>query len=203
MEPAPGKEDTDALVKEHYARLLDHEISDEDFFREIYRLVRFRLAARIISRSSSPVRREDVDDIMGEVFLRFVRAFKELKLDLSTAPLLPWLYVVADRYMIDRWRGKSTATEWLEGQAQNLTPGRNEDKWPLVLTVSRILEELPYKWVQALKLRYLEGHSREETAEIMGVPVTTVDFYISEVKKVFAANEAFAEFLKHGRSTRK
>lgn len=134
-----------------------------------------RLAYRMLNN------REDMDDVLQEVYLRAYRGLPRFRGD---AALGTWLYRVTYNACIDRLRQNRRETlvpleEVPEGSGSRLAGQRERWDDPAEAAIhsdslGRALAELPPEHRAAVLLVDAEGYSHTEAADILGIPVGTV-----------------------------
>jgi len=132
----------------------------------------------------------DAEDVAQEALLRAYRRFERLR---DRGRFRAWLVRIAFRLAIDRLRSSKRRevreTLWSETLPRPSTEdlaARSEFQAHL----DRALEELPEKHRLVLLLGAIEGHSLEEVAEILSLPVGTVK------SRLFFARKQLAEKLR-------
>jgi len=132
----------------------------------------------------------DAEDVAQEALLRAYRRFERLR---DRGRFRAWLVRIAFRLAIDRLRSSQRRevreTLWSETSPRPSTEdlaARSEFQAHL----DRALEELPEKHRLVLLLGAIEGHSLEEVAEILSLPVGTVK------SRLFFARKQLAEKLR-------
>lgn len=111
-------------------------------------------------------------DVLQETWLRALRAIPRLR---DGERLRPWLFGIARRTVMDRWRVKYRDPEPLEDiVADAVAALEPDDHEPGLAALDRGLERLPIVERDALTLFYLRELSLAEIADVLGVPVGTV-----------------------------
>jgi RNA polymerase sigma-70 factor (ECF subfamily) len=136
----------DDVVSADYRRL--HE--------SVFRFVR--------KRSNS---REDAEDITQDVFAQAIAAFGRGR-D-SRQPPLSWLYMVAERRMIDAVRRRRVPTLSLDVDGLPHPNASNEYDPELVTILLRSVNSLDQHYRQVVVLKLLEGRSFRDIAVTTGV----------------------------------
>lgn len=145
--PDPPPEELEVLFREHY----------DQIFRTAYRV------------TGSPA---DAEDVLQTVFLRLAR--REEKLDLQPNPagyLLRASINASLDIMRSRTRSKSVemddvAWEQLEGSAAN--PETEQQDREMRRLIQKAISKLGAKSAEMFVLRYYEGYSNREIAEMLG-----------------------------------
>jgi RNA polymerase sigma-70 factor (ECF subfamily) len=120
-------------------------------------------------------RREEIEDVVSEVFFKAYRNLHRYKPDHAFAT---WLYRLATNHVVDhgrRVRRRGHDVEVPEG-LDDPTPGpaeRAESRERAEL-VRQALEELRPRYREVLFLVYIEGASVEQAARTLGLPQGTI-----------------------------
>jgi len=144
----------------------------------------FRVARGVLRNDA------DAEDVAQESLLRAFRKFDRLR---ERDRFRAWLVRISFRLALDRLRSakrrEAREIEWTREQERSHSAssrGSREFRQQL----ERAMEELPEKLRLALLLSAMEGHSLEETAGLLSVPVGTVK------SRVFFARKQLAEKLR-------
>lgn len=134
---------------------------------QIYKFVYFKVGNR-----------EDAEDITSQVF---IKAANSLDVTQEDQTRLAWLYQVARTTITDHWRfyyrNPATSLEQMEEAAplhlaaEPLRPGATdeEEASPATARVAEILAKLSPNYRRVLELRFLQGCSLKETAQVMNI----------------------------------
>ena len=110
--------------------------------------------------------RADAEDVTSDVFLAAVDAVRNRPVaDASVA----WLIGIARHKLVDHWRRREREQRRIEAVAGE--PERDDDPWDVhldVLAARDVLAELGAHHRAALTLRYLDGLSVPEVADVLG-----------------------------------
>ena len=135
----------------------------------------------------------DAEDVAQEALLRAYRRFDRLR---ERNKFRGWLVRIAFRLALDRARSAKRReireTEWA-GPERRRGPWTAEElaaSSEFQASLDRAMEELPEKLRLVLLLSAMEGHSMEEVAGILGLPVGTVK------SRLFIARKKLAEKLQ-------
>src|SRR5215468_9158199 len=144
----------------------------------------FRVARGVLRNDA------DAEDVAQESLLRAFRKFDRLR---ERDRFRAWLVRISFRLALDRLRSakrrEAREIEWTRERERSRPPsshGSHEFQQQL----ERAMEELPEKLRLALLLSAMEGHSLEEVAVLLSVPVGTVK------SRVFFARKQLAEKLR-------
>src|SRR5438105_15131711 len=114
--------------------------------------------------------REAAEDLTSQVFLKAVRWLAQ---DRSAASIRAWLYTVARGTIADYWRAQSQQpTVPLEDADAVLFCGREgpEEVRRTRERAWRILDALPEREREVLRLRFLHGYTAGEIGQALGLP---------------------------------
>ena len=144
----------------------------------------YRVARGVLRNSA------DAEDVAQEALLRAYRRFERLR---DRGRFRAWLVRIAFRLAIDRTRSSKRREVWETLSSQPVPRASTED---LAATsefhvhLDRAMDELPDKQRLVLLLTAMQGHSLEEVAEMLGLPVGTVK------SRLFFARKQLAEKLR-------
>jgi RNA polymerase sigma-70 factor, ECF subfamily len=140
---------------------------------------------------------QEAEDLAQEAFLRLYRSVGGFR---PGTRLRPWFRRIAVNVCLDALRRRREATvpldKLLEMETQPRAARREEMPEEAYLSrevrveVQRGLLKLAGDYRAVLVLRYLEDLSYQEIAEVMGVPVSTVETRLFRAKKMLAATLA-------------
>jgi len=144
----------------------------------------YRVARGVLRNSA------DAEDVAQEALLRAYRRFERLR---DRARFRGWLVRIAFRLAIDRVRS-SRRREVRETLWSRTAPKPSTEDLAAASEfqghLERAMEELPEKQRLVLLLAGMEGHSLEEVAEMLGLPMGTVK------SRLFFARKQLAEKLR-------
>jgi RNA polymerase sigma-70 factor, ECF subfamily len=144
----------------------------------------FRVARGVLRNSA------DAEDVAQEALLRAYRRFERLR---DRTRFRAWLVRIAFRLAIDRARS-SKRREVRETLWSESAPGPSTEDLAATSEfqahLNRAMDELPEKHRLVLLLAAIEGHSVEEVAEMLGLPMGTVK------SRLFFARKQLAEKLR-------
>jgi RNA polymerase sigma-70 factor, ECF subfamily len=142
------------------------------------------------------VNREDAEEIVQDAFVRAYRALgkmsPEQRADLR---LQPWLYTITLNVTRNRLRGKRPTNVALDALADPDAILRESNEGPPqpetiveqnteVALVERALLQLPMHLRAAATLRFIEGRSHPEIAEILHQPIGTVKSHVHRAVRI-------------------
>ncbi|WP_341975771.1 RNA polymerase sigma factor [Microbacterium sp. LTA6] len=125
----------------------------------------------------------DVDDIVQEAFVTAWQRLPELE---DPAKVKSWLMRVVSRKTVDRIRALRPQIDIDEVDhpaPQHAGPPQVAEARAEVEALSNALRELPDGQRECWVLREIGGHSYDEIAEQLGIPVTTVRGLIARARK--------------------
>jgi RNA polymerase sigma-70 factor (ECF subfamily) len=135
----------------------------------------------------------DAEDVAQEALLRAYRSFDRLR---DRSRFRGWLVRIAFRIALDRLRSakRREQRDTLWSQPAHLAPPATAEDIAVSNQfqgyLDRALEELPEKLRLALLLSAMEGHTTDEIASMLGVPIGTVK------SRIFIARKKLAEKLR-------
>jgi RNA polymerase sigma-70 factor (ECF subfamily) len=143
----------------------------------------FRVARGVLRNDA------DAEDVAQEALLRAYQRFARLR---ERTRFRAWLVRIAFRLALDRLRAvkrrQARESQWvLENARQERQSGANAE---FQRQFDRAMEELPEKQRLVLLLAAMEGHTLEEVAGLLAVPVGTVK------SRLFFARKTLAEKLR-------
>jgi len=143
----------------------------------------FRVARGVLRNDA------DAEDVAQEALLRAYRRFARLR---ERTRFRAWLVRISFRIALDRLRSakrrQQRETQWVfENSRGAARPG---DSREFQGQFDRAMDELPEKQRLVLLLTAIEGHSLDEVAKLLAVPVGTVK------SRLFFARKALAEKLQ-------
>lgn len=135
----------------------------------------------------------DAEDVAQEALLRAYRSFDRLR---NRSRFRGWLVRIAFRIALDRLRSakRREQRDTLWSQPAHLPPPVTAEDIAVSNQfqgrLNNALEELPEKLRLALLLSAMEGHTIDEIAAMLGVPIGTVK------SRIFIARKKLAEKLR-------
>ena len=147
----------------------------------------FRVARAVLRNTA------DAEDVAQEALLRAYQSFERLR---DRSRFNGWLVRISFRLALDRLRSakRRDRREALWSQPAHLPPPATVEDVAASKQfqghLERALEELPEKLRLVLLLSAMEGHTIDEIASIVGVPLGTVK------SRIFIARKKLAEKLR-------
>jgi RNA polymerase sigma-70 factor, ECF subfamily len=140
----------------------------------------------------------DAEDVAQEALLRAYRRFERLR---DRSRFRAWLVRISFRLAIDRVRSakrrETRETLWSRSAPTVFTEDAAATS-EFQMHLERAMEELPDKHRLVLLMAAMEGHTLEETAATLGLPIGTVK------SRLFFARKQLAEKLRcHAKTTEK
>lgn len=128
---------------------------------------------------------EDAEDYTQEVFLK---AYEKLGTFRNNVPFSAWLYRIGYNHGINRVSKKQTLALPEESEALipdlSETPEERLEKKEEKGVVRSILLKLPEMYNTVIKMRFFDGLSYAEIAEIIGKPINTIKSHIFRAKEL-------------------
>ena len=140
--------------------------------------------------------REDAEEIVQDAFIRAYRALGKMSLEQRTElRLQPWLYTITLNVTRNRLRSKRPTNVALDALADPDALLRETVEGPPrpetiveqnaeVALVERALLQLPMHLRAAATLRFIEGRSHPEIAEILHQPIGTVKSHVHRAVRI-------------------
>jgi RNA polymerase sigma-70 factor, ECF subfamily len=147
----------------------------------------YRVARGVLRNSA------DAEDVAQEALLRAYRSFDRLR---DHNRFRAWLVRISFRLAIDRLRSakRREQRDVLWSQPAHQPPAANAEDLAgsseFQAHLDRALEDLPEKLRLVLLLAAMEGHTIDEIAAMLGIPVGTVK------SRIFVARKQLAEKLR-------
>jgi RNA polymerase sigma-70 factor (ECF subfamily) len=147
----------------------------------------FRVAQGVLRNAA------DAEDVAQEALLRAYRKFDRLQ---DVRRFRGWLVRITFRLALDRWRSarrrERRETKWALPEQRPAPPTTEEIAATneFQARLERALDELPEKFRMVLLLAAIQGHTLEEVADMLEVPVGTVK------SRLFFARKQLAEKLR-------
>ncbi|HWZ98455.1 MAG TPA: RNA polymerase sigma factor [Candidatus Dormibacteraeota bacterium] len=132
----------------------------------------------------------DAEDVAQEALIRAFRKYARLR---DRSRFRAWLVRITFRLALDRLRSAKRRelreAEWMREQERS-RPANLQGSREFQCQLERAMVELPEKLRLALLLSAMEGHTLEEVASLLSVPVGTVK------SRIFFARKQLAEKLR-------
>src|ERR1700752_1051329 len=140
--------------------------------------------------------REDAEEIVQDAFVRAYRALGKMSLEQrSELRLQPWLYTITLNVTRNRLRSKRPTNVALDALADpdallNETqegpdqPEQIIERGADMVLVEQALLKLPMHLRAAATLRFIEGRSHPEIAEILNQPIGTVKSHVHRAVRI-------------------
>ena len=138
---------------------------------------------------------EDAEDFTQEVFMK---AYENLAAYSKASPFSAWLYRIGYNHGINRISKKRAQAlseerqELLESGIDN--PEVQLEKQETAGKVREVLKKLPEMYNIVIRMRFFDGLSYEQIAEIIGKPINTIKSHIFRGKEM--VREAVERYLK-------
>ncbi|HEX8806632.1 MAG TPA: sigma-70 family RNA polymerase sigma factor [Candidatus Aquilonibacter sp.] len=140
--------------------------------------------------------REDAEEIVQDAFVRAYRALGKMSLEQrADLRLQPWLYTITLNVTRNRLRSKRPTNVALDALADPDALLRESNEGPPqpetiveqnaeVALVEQALLQLPVHLRAAATLRFIEGRSHPEIAEILNQPIGTVKSHVHRAVRI-------------------
>lgn len=141
----------------------------------------------------------DGDEIFQEVCLRCLRKCTDRNWE---QPQIGFIFHVAHSVRIDRWRFRRTRKEFwqLPGSVDDASvtgqPTEEIEKKEIQAAVRDSLAALPDRYREALRMRFLDGLTVSEIAELTREPLQTVKTRITRGKRLLKEVEHLAAYAE-------
>ena len=149
---------------------------DLDAFGTLVNRHQHRLVNFVRLMTSSAQDRDEAEDVAQEAFLRAYRALGQFR---GQSSFRTWLYQIATnvaRTHSAKRRDRKEAQEPESPQGRERPSEENIERRVIAHDqLRRALEELPDDWREALLLRDIEGLEYKEIAEMLKIPMGTVE----------------------------
>ena len=175
------------------------KLGSDEWTREAERLAvrrefeeRLADSAALAFRVSRGVLRNDADaeDVAQEALLKAFRSFARLR---DRNRFRAWLVRISFRLALDRLRSAKRRgvreAEWMR-ERERSQPASQQGSHEFQEHLERAMDELPEKMRLVLLLSAMDGHSLEEVAALLAIPVGTVK------SRLFFARKQLAEKLR-------
>jgi len=139
---------------------------DQEALAEIYDRYAQRLYQYIYHRVGE---RELAEDLTGEVFVRMLEAIG--RGSFARVSLRAWLYRIAHNLVIDHYRAQPSEEPVLLDDGLRAVSGDSwapTDAWLAQVSLRAALNQLPETQQQVIVLRFGEGLTAPEVAEVLG-----------------------------------
>lgn len=149
---------------------------DLEAFEALVKTHQHRLVHFVRMMTSSAADREAAEDVAQEAFLRAYRALGQFR---GQSSFRTWLYQIATnvaRTQSARRRDRNEQQE-PESPYERDRPSEEHVERRIIAhdQLRRALQALPDDWREALVLRDIEGLDYKEIAEVLGIPMGTVE----------------------------
>lgn len=160
-------------ISEERALILAAQRGDERAFGELYDAYVDRVYRYIYYRVNTP---EIAQDLTSEVFLRVVEGLRGY--EHRQIPFMAWLYRIASARIIDHYRQNNRVKNEQNIEKVNLAVESDMDGALMTKyhqqQVREALNMLTDEQQQVIVLRFIEGHSLQKTANLLGKPIGAV-----------------------------
>jgi RNA polymerase sigma-70 factor (ECF subfamily) len=141
---------------------------------------------------SMPLKPEDTEDLASEVLLQIVaNDYAVLRQFRGNASLATYLTVISRRICVHELARRMAAREVLSNSSvEPSEPEGNDHAGGLerLEEVERLLNKLPSRERQVVRLHYIEGRTYEEISTELNIPVNTIGPILSRARKKLRAD---------------
>jgi RNA polymerase sigma-70 factor (ECF subfamily) len=184
---APASADDAELVR----RVREGDRGAEDALYRRHAKPTAGLIARLLGR------REDVEDVLHDAFVTALTKIGDLREPSAFRPWLTMIAVTNVRRVLRRRRLMRALGLWPSSDSVSLEQLASRDVSPHVraelAVVDGILARLPTDQRIAWMLRHVEGHRRQDVAELCGCSLATIKRRLSAAERVMSAVVAMEE----------
>ncbi|WP_036930037.1 RNA polymerase sigma factor [Prevotella sp. 10(H)] len=163
------------MDKNDDSKLVDLFFTNEELALKLIYEKYFSLIYAFIGKECRSV--EDTKDLTQDVFLKLWKTRHNLS---NVDSLKNYLFIIARNTFIDYVRRKINQRifEELTNYSHIELTDYDADDKDLLNELMKYSQEMPEKRLEVFKLRWVEGKSRKEIAEQMGISIVTVDIHI-------------------------
>jgi RNA polymerase sigma-70 factor, ECF subfamily len=171
-------------------RCLAHQSGAWNDFVDRYLGLIYHVIHHTAHLRSVPLRPEDVEDLAAEVLLQIVaNDYAVLKQFRGQSSLATYMTVIARRICVHELASRSAARE-VQPRADGAQPMPEPEEEPRAQLglesleeVDKLLNKLPGKEREVVRLYYLEGRSYEEISTELDIPVNSIVPVLSRARK--------------------
>lgn len=165
------------------------QAGDENAFEEL--VARYHSRLRYYLRRILP-RPDQADDVLQEVWLAVFRALPRLA---DPAALAAWLYRIARDKASVEWRGRHPEPSLDVSKLVEEPSQEDEFAQEDAEEIHASLDQLSPDQREVLVLRFLQGMTYQEIAEVIGSPIGTIR------SRLYYAKSALRQTIQHRSST--
>ena len=158
-----------------------------EFLPKIYRFVFFRVGGK----------RETAEDLTSEIFIKALDNFDSFD---EAKPFSPWIYQIAKNHLINHYRVMGRTVPMDEefdapdkGGEERVIAFESRDE------LTKILNKLPPEKQRVLELKYLDGFSYKEIAEMLGEKELNLRVMVSRTLKELRKLSDFPSLIRRGK----
>lgn len=171
-------------------RCLSHEPGAWNDFVDRFLGLIYHTARHTAYLRSMPLRPEDVEDVAAEILLQVVaNDYAVLKQFRGQSSLATYLTVIARRTCVHELARRATAREvqlhhdGVKKTDEAEEPPRAQLGLERVEEVNRLLNKLPAREREVVRLFYMEGRRYEEISSALAIPVNSIGPILSRARK--------------------
>lgn len=130
---------------------------------------------------------DDALEIAQEAFVRVHRALHRFD---PSMRFYTWFYQIVTNLSIDALRRRQkrasvSLDDVAEATADSAQPTQELEHSELAVRVYAVLDQLPEKYAEVLRMRDIEGHDAKEISDLTGVTHATVRWRLHQARKLF------------------
>ena len=178
------------LDRDLLRRCLAHQPGSWNDFVDRYLGLIYHVIHHTSHLRSTPLNPEDVEDLAAEVLLQIVAGdYAVLRQFKGHSSLATYLTVIARRICVHELARRSTAREIQASEDSSpleeveATPRRKTRNPENLEEVEKLLNKLPGKEREVVRLFFLEGRTYEEISTELNIPVNSIGPVLSRAKK--------------------
>lgn len=179
-----------ARDRELLKRCLNHEPGAWNDFVDRFLGLIYHVVHHSAHLRSTPLRPEDIEDLAAEVLLQIVdKDYAVLRQFRGTSSLATYLTVIARRICVHELARRAAAREVQVPPDGIKTKDGSSAVLPKIQglesleEVEKLLNKLPSKEREVVRLHYLEGRTYEEISIEMNIPVNSIGPVLSRARK--------------------
>jgi RNA polymerase sigma-70 factor (ECF subfamily) len=178
------------LDKELLRRCLNKEPASWNDFVDRFLGLIYHVIHHTAHLRSIPLRPEDVEDLAAEVLLQIVaNDYGVLRQFRGKSSLATYLTVITRRICVQELARRAAARE-VQPPAESVPeveapeePEKPQGGMETLEEVARLLQKLPAKERNVVRLHYLEGRSYEEISTALKIPLNSIGPILSRARK--------------------
>jgi RNA polymerase sigma-70 factor (ECF subfamily) len=137
---------------------------------------------------------EDAEDILQESFIKIHNNIDTLK---NEQALKSWLYLIVKNTIYDFYKKKKIKTEFFDEQNYELVADFEKEEKDIQKALLVMVDNLPEKYKQALKLVDFEGFSQKQLAEKEKISLPAAKSRVQRARKMLKNNILDCCFIEY------